>query len=353
MLTGTAINVLRVAVRFASLPTADAPIAVANSGSNLAGVFFKQSDSKLYAGTLVAGVIALGATGVSITTDQWYVLDIKSNMTNNPWLVDVNVNGTSCGQRSTATASSTSGSLRLGDLDNARTVDMFFDDCIWSQTSGDFPIGGGNVYCFVPTSDGTHNIAGTGDFQRGNTAVDILNATTTAFQLIDDVPLPSGAVDEADNQRAVAPPNATDYPECIFGPASGVQLPIVEPRAVDVILAHHQISTATGQMVVELNDNGTVNTVFDTGAAAGVVTYRYARKQYATAPTGGAWNALASGPASFRNIRCRFRAPDAAPDQCLDGIMIEAEFAPQLDASEFERPFGQSGQAQMNQLLAQ
>lgn len=316
-------HIARLYVRFATLPSADCALAIfAGAGNVGPQVRFKQSDSKIYA----AVGTTLGASGVSVTTGQWYRIDYDFNVnTTGADFCDVQVDGSVCGQ-ATGTGASGSSSVDAYGVLNTCTADVFFDDLVCSSTAADYPIGAGFVNHFIPTSDGTHNIAGTGDFQRGNTGTDILNATTTAFQLIDDVPLPSGAVDEADNIRAVAPPNATDYPECVFGPASGISTPTAGPRAVEVILAHHQIATQTGQMVVELNDNGTVNTIFDTGAAAGVTTYRYARKHYATAPTGGAWT-VSAGAGNFNNIRVRFRAPDPAPDQCLDAIMIEAEFA--------------------------
>ena len=351
-----AINVFRFAVRFATLPAADMPLGTALTGSNHAGAFFKQSDSKIYAGSRVAGVIALGATGVAVTTDVWYVIDVKSNMTNNPWLIDVNVNGEACGQRSTATAGATTGTLCLADINVNQTTDVFFDDVLWSQTSADYPIGDGFVNHFVPTADGTHNIAGTGDFQRTLTGTDILNATTTAFQLVDEVPLEATVTDWI---NMLAPPNATDYVECIFGPAPGILTPMVGPRAVDVICGINQSGTGAGNIEIRLNDNGTTNVVHSATGVAGVAVATgqvFKRKHYATAPTGGAWNANNDGGnGDFRDLRIRFGSPaalDVNPDQYFGCALIEAEFAPELDRSMYTRPFGVTGQAQMNQLLA-
>lgn len=314
---------VRVYVRFATLPSANTMLIKAGGalGADQVGAYFNASDSKIYARWNDGS----GASGVSVTTDQWYLFEVKITAT----ACDVSVNGTAAGQASTGSAS-TSNTIELG-FRTAVTGDVFFDDFLSSGTSGDSPLGAGYVNHFVPTSDGTHNIAGTADFQRGNTAVDILNATTTAWQLVDDVPLPSGAVNEADNQRAVAPPNATNYVECVFGPASGVSTPTQAPQSVHAVLAYHAIATGTGNIRVALNDNGTTDDVLNfTGA--GVVTYQYAHKHYALAPTGGAWTVTA-GAGNFNNIRCRFYSSDAAPDQCLDAIMIEAAFAEGGDAA--------------------
>lgn len=313
------ITVHRFYVRFATLPSASTYLVWKNAGADRFGLAFQSSDSKLYCAH--SDSITVGASGVSVTTGVWYRIDLKLDQSGNT--CDARVEGTALGQ----VTRSGSGSATVTAVGSTATVtgEWFFDDWLTSTTSGDYPLGGGYVNHFVPTSDGTHNIAGTGDFQRGNTGVDILNATTTAYQLVDDVPLPSGTVDQADNQRAVAPPSATDYVEVIYGPAPGISTPTAGPRAVDVLAAYHQVATQNGNIRLALNDNGTTDDYLNL-TAAGVTTYRYVRKQYATPPTGGAWTVV-SGNGNFNDIRNRFYSADAAPDQCYDAGMIEAEFA--------------------------
>lgn len=318
---GAGIWVLRCRLKFTTLP---------NVGIMLIGLPGSLTGAFCSAGFIFASCNGINTSGIAIVTGIVYCVDVIINTTANPWTVSVQVNGVPTGDPAlSATAASTTASqIRVGiqsGIGVEVTTDILFDDTVISTDAADYPIGPGYIDPYTVISDGTHNIAGAADFQRGNSGTDILNATTTAFQLIDDIPLPSGAVDEADNIRAVAPPNATDYTEHVFGPAPGISAPTVAPRAVEVILAHHQIATQSGQMVVELNDNGTIDTVFDTGAAAGVVTYRYANKHYAAGPA-GPWVIGGGGNGDLTDLRCRFRAPDAAPDQCLDAIMIEAEF---------------------------
>lgn len=325
--TYAASNVLvaRVYVRFATLSATVMPLLTVNvGGSPRCGAYFNSADSKIYA---ARSTITLGATGVSVVTGQWYCVDVGVDTHANPWLVEVRVDGVACGSAGVALAANTYTLLALGDADSTKTHDLFFDDLVLSQTFADYPIGGGYVNHFVPTADGTHNIAGTADFTRTLTGTDILNATTTAYQLIDDAPLESGA--SVDWINLVAPPNATDYVECIYGPASGISTPTVAPRAVEVIAGYHQAGTTVGNMEIRLNDNGTNNTVYTATAVAGVTSVAYARKHYATAPTGGAWTVV-SGAGNFNNLRVRFGSPaavDANPDQYLDCTMIEAEFA--------------------------
>lgn len=328
---GGTIAVARVYVHFASLPTTDAMIFNVRGGvATGVGIGFKSSDSKLYTYNMAS--VAFGTTGVAVTTGVWYRLDLRVNIAANPWVVDAEVDGSALGPTNFAIAGTTGPHVSIGNNPGAsatETYDAFFDDLAISATSGDYPIGAGYVNHFVPTTDGTHNIAGTGDFQRGTTAVDILNATTTAYQLVDDVPLPS-SVTAGDSIAGIAPANpTTDYVECVFGPATGVSTPTTGPRVVDVVLAHHQAATQAGQMQVLLNDNGTTSSVFDTGSAAGVTTLRYARAAYSDPPSAATvWHANNDGSnGDFRDLRFRFLAQDAAPDQFLDAIMIEAEFA--------------------------
>lgn len=313
--TASAFVVLRMYVNITVDPGADTRLFGVRAGAGtIQGPVFKSSTGLVY-------IQSTASVGVSLS-GGWHRVEIAWDGTpgNYSWYVDGVLIETVV-----AGGASTWDTFQIGAATGSPTYTAFYDDIVLSNTLADHPIGGGYVNHFVPTADGTHNIAGTGDFQRGNSGTDILNATTTSWQLIDDVPLPSGAVDEADNQRAVAPVNATDYPEVVFGPAPGISTPTFAPRAVEVILAHHQIATGAGSFDVQLNDNGTTDAVVSVVGAAGVVTYRYARKHYATPPTGGAWK-VTSGAGNFNNLRSRFRCGDANPDACLDGIMIEAEF---------------------------
>jgi hypothetical protein len=287
------------------------------------GVWFQASDSKLYTGSDTA---VTGATGVTVTTGVWYKIDYQLNSTADPWVLDAAVDTVALGQSTFAVAASAgAATVRVGRNTSGGTAsNVWFDDFQWSVTAADYPLSAGNIRGFVPTADGTHNVAGAADFERGNTGTDIIVGTTTAWQLVDDRPLPTGTVDEADCIRAVAPPNATDYVECAWGDTGET----VAPLTVEAVIAYHQIATQNGDMKVALNDNGTLSNIVNYAVRAGVVTYRYDRVHFLLPPTGGAWTAATSGAGAFNNLKFRFYSADAAPDQCLDGIMLEAEFAP-------------------------
>ena len=317
--------VVRSYVRFASLPTSDwLVLAFIGGGGVSAGIGYKASDSKLYPAH-DSSAPAFGSTGGSVTTGQWYQLDLKVVTSANPWTVDVQVDGTTLTQYTPALSAGGGTQIILGTAFISSSFDLFFDDVCVSETAADYPLGAGYVNHFVPISDGTHNVAGAGDFKKGAGGVDITNSTTNAYLLVDDVPMDDTTPDTDDYINAIAPPNASDYVEVVFGPAPGISTPTAAPRAVECAVAYHQAAAQTGNIRLALNDNGTVDDVLNQ-TAAGVTTIRYARKHYATAPTGGAWTVV-SGAGNFNNARMRFYSSDAAPDQYFDCAMIEAEFA--------------------------
>jgi hypothetical protein len=99
---------------------------------------------------------------------------------------------------------------------------------------------------------------------------------------------------------------------------------------VEVIAGIHQATTATGNMEIRINDNGTMNVLYTATTVAGVTAVAYKRKHYAVnIANGGAWTVV-SGAGNFNNLRVRFGSPavlDVVPDQYFDCIMVEAEFA--------------------------
>jgi hypothetical protein len=318
--------VFRFYVYYTTLPNIDTLVMVTGQGEARVGAVFKNSDSSIYAGDIIAGTF--GATGVSVTTGVWYLIDVKVNSSANPWTVDVRVNGTACGQSTRAAVSQTMTELTTGGRTGvAITCDYYIDDVLASHTAADYPLGAGYVNHFVPTSDGTHNVAGAADFRRGDTTTDITNSTTDAYLLVDEVPLDDSTPDTDDHIRIVAPNAVTDYVECVYGPAPGISTPTVAPRTVEVMLGVFAAGAQPSDEIFKLNDNGTVDNVYDGTGVAGITSGRYKRKNYALAPTGGAWTVV-SGAGNFNNIRFRYGyATDANPDKSLMCTMIEAEFA--------------------------
>lgn len=302
-------------------------------GAHLYGVAFKASDGQIYPAyqRSSTGAITFGSGGFAVTTGVWYRLDVKCVATANPVTVDVQIDSTVLTQHTRAVTPSTPNARgRIGDASNTANIDTYYDDHLSSSTGADYPLGAGYINHFTPTADGTHNIAGAADFRRSATATDILNSTTDAYQLVDDVPLKALTPTEYINM--LAPPNATDYTEHVFGPAAGISTPTTGPRGVEVIALVAQAATGTGNMEIRLNDNGTMGTVYTATGVAGIVAGKYVRAHFADPPSAAtAWHALNDGSnGDFRDLRVRFGSPaalDVNPDQYFASIMVEAEFA--------------------------
>jgi hypothetical protein len=327
--------VLRTYIYFTALPTIDTTLfscwaswidELPNVAIRIPGVFFKAADSKIYAswryppdswtGNEVEG------DGIPITTGQWYKLDVKVSLATNPHTIEIKVNDMLTSYAGVANPSAWG--MDEYYFGAAGNYDLYLDDVIVSTNLSDYPFSSGNIYPFVPTSDHTHNIAGTGDFRKTPTNTDILNTTTDAYQLIDELPVGSGG----DWVNMLGPPNATDYVQFKFGPAPGITLPALAPNAVSVVCAVHQASTGAGNMEIRLNDNGTANTIYTASQVAGTTSLNYVQKYYSVAPTGGPWT-VTSGAGNFNNLKIQFGSPstvDVSPNQYFDGAIIEANF---------------------------
>lgn len=343
-------HVGRVYMYFQTLPSADCVLVAFGTGQEGPLVRFKQSDSKIYAAVGTGN----GTAGVSVVTAQWYCVDynfLKNSAGSD--FSDVQVDGIATSQATGVGSDPVSLVDKMG-LQSICAGQVFLDDLLISSTAADYPLGEGSVGCFVPVSDGTHNIAGASDFEIGTGGVDITNATTDAFELVNDIPLPTTTVGN-DAINMIAPPNATDYVECVFGPAPGTSAPTVAPRAVEVIVAIQQAGTGLGNIEIRLNDNGTNDVMYTATGVAGATQPIYKRKHYPSGPA-GAWVIGGGGNGDFTDLRVRFGSPsalDVNPDQYFGAIMIEAEF-PSAPPPAFDPSiFNLRTQNQIRQLLAQ
>lgn len=332
---GGTLRVQRFYINVVSNPTSDAFI---GGMSGRAGLAFKLSDGKVYAGRDdTAGGVTFGATGVTLSAG-WHLVDVRVNVIANPWVIEVSVDGAALGTCSPALAATTIASDILGN-GSTTTCDIYYDDFVASSTSADYPIGGGKVLGFVPASDGTHT-ATTTNIVKGTAATPvgaaITSATTDAFNWVNARPIGGGATDATRliNQQTLV---TTEYAEVGFAQTTEPD----GPRSVEVLTADQQAATTVGGFSTKLNDNGTED-VLITRSAAGVVTDRFVTKQYATMVGGGAWTL-----ARFKALKARFGySGDATPDQYWRGIMIEAEFAVPSSAQEapaFQQGLGSGG----------
>lgn len=340
----------RVYIYFTTLPSSSTYLIAFGITTNGPALRFNQPDGKLYAS--VGG--AQGATGAAVTTGQWYRIDYDFNVnTSGTDFCDVQIDGVALGQASGPGVGAPGSLLDCIGILQGCTADVYFDDVLLSCTAADYPLGAGTVDPFVPVSDGAHNVAGASDFEIGTGGVDITNATTDVFELVNDIPLPTTTVGN-DMINMIAPPNAGDYVECVFGPAPGISTPTVAPRAVEVIAAIQQAGTGLGNIEIRLNDNGTNDAVYSATGVAGATQPVYKRKCYGSGPA-GAWVIGGGGNGDFTDLRVRFGSPtvlDVNPDQYFGAIMIEAEFPDAAPPAFDPSVFNLRTQNQMRQLLA-
>jgi hypothetical protein len=318
--------VIRAYIYFPVLPTADCNLISIGASfyviTTMLGASFSAVDNQIH-----AGIGGAAGNGVSVTAGQWYKIDVKVSTLDDIWTVDVKVNNVSTSQATGNFAGGQYlGGIEIGAsiLGATTTCDFYVDDLAITTALNDYPIADGNIYPFVPVSDGPHNIMGANNFRRTLTTTDILNTTIDAYQLIDELPVGAGS----DWINMLGPPNTTDYVQCKFGPPSGITQPVTAPNAVSVVCALHQASTGEGNMEIRLNDNGITNTIYSSSQIPGTTSLKYVQKYYSSSPSGGPWT-IASGSGNFNNLKIQFGSPtalDVNPNQYFDGAIIEANF---------------------------
>ena len=286
-------------------------------GDTVYGLGYNTADSKWYPAYDDNTTVTFGSTGVTLATSTWHRIDYRLNVAANPHLLDVTVNGTALTQLSRAVAATTISSVRLGSSSALSSFDVYHDDFKVSVTSGDYPLGGGYSLSSIPNADGTLNVAGANDFERTLTGTDITNATTTAYQLVDERPL-SDTI--SDFISGIAPSNSTDYVEIAYENSTESAPPV----CVEGIALLHDADTAGACAVtVTLRDtNGGTTANIMTGDIGNANINPY-RVHFTTIPgTSNAWTLTA-----FNALVTRFLVSDAAPDPYLDSLMLEAEYA--------------------------
>jgi hypothetical protein len=312
-------QVVRVYVRFESLPDASCYVCHSQATGN-DGCYFDSSDSKLYArsGT------TQGATGFGpVTTDVWYRLDLSISTQQNPHTTKLQVDGTAVSDAVDARASAT-GPFNLGtNASHSATSGVFyFDDWLQSSQLADYPLGAGYINHFVPIADGTHNTEDAANAYEFGDGVDIVDATTTSYTMVDDVPMPSSGSTDRIQYRPNTGVN-TRYVEHIFGPAPGISVPTEAPLTAIVMVCGEEAGTQGNDSTWKIVDDGT-EVVIEARANSGVTTLRYYSVHFNTMPKdSAAWTV-----ARFNALRHRWGyVSDANPDVYFESAMIEAAFA--------------------------
>lgn len=125
----------------------------------------------------------------SFSLDAWHRIDFKIDVTASTWTLDWSLDGATQTQ-GTLTGQSTTDSIRafrFGSNNTTATYTIYFDDAMFTESSGDYPIGNLAVERLVPSADGTHN-AGTNTMEAQD-GTDI--GSTPAYNKLNSVPTSS------------------------------------------------------------------------------------------------------------------------------------------------------------------
>jgi len=140
-------------------PSADQIIFTMNQTGNDFRIYLESTDHKLYP----AWASSRGNGSAALSLDVWYLIDFRVDASANPNTIDMQVDGNAITQITSAQAASYSSNVQLNLL--STTQETFYDDMVYSFTSGDYPIGAHNIVGLLPTGEGTHNTASPTEFE--------------------------------------------------------------------------------------------------------------------------------------------------------------------------------------------
>lgn len=327
-----ATTVGRFYVYFATLPNADTWLLEISGTARVGSVQFESSDNSIRAGGATLSTTA--ASGVVVTTGQWYRVDFKV-VFNTTITVDVQVNGTAATQYTVAGGADSATNVQIGCYSSGNfTGDAFIDDLIVSGTSGDFPIGAGGVAGLYPSGDGAHSYSATTDFLDGGTAQAALAASGSEVDtwLSLRSKADGGLSSTVDNSNFVtnATGATTEYLRWNF---ENLPSGATSVNGVASVSTHHAASTTGNTQAMKIIDvsSGTDPEITVLGtfsgspantAATGVdlsdTTIICVYKCAATGETTGAWTV-----ANVNDLGVHWSSTDVTPDAYIDGICLE------------------------------
>jgi hypothetical protein len=240
-----------------------------------------------YIGLSTAGVLQVqvhgsgsAVNGPTLTHGQWYRVDFRLYCGGETYTIDWQVDGTAQTQatRTGMTASTFSTTThRLGSSSSC-TIDVYFDDVILSNVSGDYPIGAGSVVGLSPSGAGTS--VNPSNFED-NGGIDVNDSSNPASAELDDVPL-----SETGDYITQNGGSASDYVEVVF--ADTTKGTINGARA---IVAYQSAAASPGNSAASkiYDEDGTEQTIYSGDMSESSMYYKAVML---TAPAGG-WDQAA------------------------------------------------------------
>jgi hypothetical protein len=302
-------------VFFQALPDEDSTVIAYTlvSGGNNGVLQYDTTTGKLEL-TLGAGSTP-AVVGPVIATSTWYRVVMELDSTANPRRLRSTIgNGTEV-EVTNAVAAADTITTHLGQDTNYGTVSTVnYDDWVVSETNGDYEQMrddwvSHHVEGLIPTGDGTHS-AGADEIERTLTGTDIVPGTTTAFQLVDDVPMDVAATDFINDVGT----STTAYAEVTFDDlAAGVDTP-VSVRAYEVDSESSDTGGSAAISRVVLSDGTSVAPDLRLSTDDPGLTVTMRKKTL----TGVTWDRT-----NVNGLKARMGFGDGAPDAFFSGIMLE------------------------------
>lgn len=319
--TAATIVSMAFAINFTTLPTVTGAVIarMRNTNGNLI-IDWNNTTSQI---RIKAGTGTAVSGGPTITTATWYRVVLEYDCSTGTASARCTIdNGTEF------SATGTQASLALTDVSlgatSASTYDATYDDFLCSITDGDYEQvvtwTNWEILSAIPTSDGTHNITTSGDFDSFTTTA-FSNSTTNGNTFIGHRPLQAANTAEQVIRQDLGA--TTNYMEVLFeNPAN------THPN-VGGVQTHggHVEASATGNSLGEIRLMLSDSTVVSTTGSIDVIdstedpgTTVTGRKRAAIAPAGG-WDET-----KVDGLKARIGFADNAPDVNFIDLMIQVVY---------------------------
>jgi hypothetical protein len=303
-------------VRFATLPTADVQLVHFISTVN-GYLWFMNTNDKFGVSVTTSGQVEGGPT---LVVDTWYRVTIEFDTTTNTFQIRAIVDG---GAEFSDTSASTAADITVIGLGNttSATYEAFYDDWVISVTDGDYEEMAGwtghGIESLIPSSDGTHNITTSGDFDSF-TGTAFSNATTNGNTFIGHRPLQfANTANQVVRQELGTTANYMEFgleDHTLSGTVRAVRAygTHVESAASGASLGEARLLLADDTEVLTTGSLSVINSTEDPGTTVTI------RKRMCIDPSGGWDNTKVDG------LKARVGFGDNAPDVNFIDFMIEA-----------------------------
>lgn len=305
------------------LPAANCVLALFVNANGNGQLRYHQSTGKLALAHNNAGNTDFGPV---IALDTWYWIDLSYDSSTGTVSITGRVDfGTEVQVTRSQTAADCT-SIGLGTV-GSDTFTAYYDDWIQSVTIADYPLRAHHIEALIPSSDGTHNIATSGDFDSFTTT-QFSNSTTNGNTFLGHRPLQvANTADQVIRQELGG---TSDYME--FGLenlATGDGVPVaarvyaahVESATSGASLAEARLLLSSNTEVLTEGSLSAIDTSEDPGTTLAL------RKRMTIDPSGG-WDRT-----KVDGLKARVGFGDGVPDVNFIDFMVEVALYDALDAT--------------------